>query len=45
MGLENPALAIAPRRNASTSSDDESYLKEALRVDLVVVVVDENPKM
>lgn len=44
MGVESPALAIAPRRNASTSSDDASHLIEALMVDLVVVVIDENPQ-
>jgi hypothetical protein len=44
MGLETPALAIAPRRNASTLADDSSHLREALEFDLAVGVIDENPQ-
>ena len=44
MGLEAPALAIAPRRNLSILSDDASHLIETLSMDMAVVVTDENPQ-
>jgi hypothetical protein len=44
MGNELPCLGIGPIRNASTSSDDDSYLKEALRMDLAIAVADDNPQ-
>lgn len=43
LGNEAPMLGIGPVRNASTLSDDSAYLKEALRVDLAVGVIDDGP--
>lgn len=43
LGNEAPNLAISPSRNASTLSDDAAYLKEALRMDLTVGVMDDGP--
>lgn len=43
LGNAAPMLGIAPVRNASTSSDDAAYLKEALRVDLAIGVTDDGP--
>lgn len=44
MGNELPCLGIGPRRNASVLSDDASYLKEALQMDLTVAVADDGPQ-
>lgn len=44
MGDQLPCLGIGPARNASTSSDDDSYLTEALRMDLAVAVADDGPQ-
>lgn len=44
LGNETPALGITPIRNASTLSDDGSYLTEALRMDLAVGVVSDGPQ-
>lgn len=44
MGNEVPHLGISPARNASISSDDDSYLKEALRMDLAIGVTDDGPQ-
>jgi hypothetical protein len=44
LGNEAPMLGIAPVRNASTLSDDSSYLTEALRMDLAVGVTDDGPQ-
>lgn len=43
LGNEAPNLAISPSRNASTLSDDAAYLKEALRIDLTIGVMDDGP--
>lgn len=44
MGDALPCLGISPLRNASTSSDDDAYLTEALRMDLAMAVADDNPQ-
>lgn len=44
MGDQLPCLGIGPARNASTSSDDDSYLKEILRMDLAIAVADDSPQ-
>lgn len=44
MGNEMPALGIGPARNASTSSDDDSYLKEGLQMNLAIAVTDDGPQ-
>lgn len=38
-----PCLAIGPNRNASTPSDDEGRLIEAVRIDNYIGVVDDSP--
>lgn len=44
MGDQLPCLGIGPARNASVSSDDDSYLTEALRMDLAIAVADDGPQ-
>lgn len=44
LGNAAPMIGIAPVKNASTSSDDAAYLKEALRVDLAIGVTDDGPQ-
>jgi hypothetical protein len=43
LGINAPFMALAPVRNASVESEDGHYLREALRVDLLIGVIDDAP--
>jgi len=43
LGINAPFMALAPVRNASVESEDGHYLREALRVDLLMGVIADSP--